>query len=364
MHEHCVTHEVTPELFCEPYIHTGFRPINRPYSYYVKSLFFKHNESINAWSHYLGAVYTVYLAFTMDFSDPWVIYLGIHASIFTNFKHKSRQRYSWPILTCLITSTIMFFTSATAHLMHQKSHYCHMTCFLCDFGGISFNGFGAAFMQTFVCSPIWYYAALEPYLLPLIGFMSVLCCIFNSLAQTIYSRPYPPMKRFLQFAPCGILWFFTMVPVLMRAFLEETTTKVAIEYHMAHLAVFLVGAVCFALDFPQRFLPGRLDFFGQGHNLFHLCIFLVIALQFKACHLDYLANREVIAASRDPPSFAFCFLSLLALTSYYAYVTFNFNRMISHNFDSEGNLIKSVEPDNQQVDQETSDYSIQDIKSE
>lgn len=112
------------------------------------------------------------------------------------YKNGVSLRYSWPILTCLITATIMFFTSATAHLMHQKSHYCHMTCFLCDFGGISFNGYGAAFMQTYMCSPIWYYGLVEPYLVPLIGFMSMLCCIFNSLAQTLYSRPYPPMKRY------------------------------------------------------------------------------------------------------------------------------------------------------------------------
>lgn len=239
----------------------------------------------------------------------------------------------------------MFFTSATAHLMHQKSHYCHMTCFLCDFGGISFNGFGAAFMQTFICSPLWYYSLIEPYFLPIIGFQSVLCCLLNSLAQTLYARPYPPMKRFLQFAPCGLLWSFTMLPIAIRYLAPSTdindTTIVHIEYHMAHLVVFLVGATCFALDFPQRFLPGRLDFFGQGHNLFHMCIFLVVALQFKACHLDFLANRDLIAATRQPPTFALCFLSLVALTAYYAYVTFQFNRMIAHNFDKEGNLIKN-----------------------
>lgn len=223
-----------------------------------------------------------------------------------------------------------------------------MTCFLCDFGGISFNGFGSAFMQTFVCSPIWYYSAVEPYLLPIIGFLSVLCCLLNSLAQTLYSRPYPPMKRFLQFAPCGVLWTFTMLPIIMRYVLphlqaHDDHTMVHIEYHMAHLVTFLVGATCFALDFPQRFLPGRLDFFGQGHNLFHMCIFLVVALQFKACHLDFLANRDIIAATRPPPTFVLCFASLIALTAYYAYVTYQFNRMIAHNFDDEGNLIKKEE---------------------
>lgn len=70
MHEHCLTHHDTPELFCEPYIHNGFRPINQPYTYYMKSLFTKHNETINAWSHYIGAMYTIYLAFTYDFTDP------------------------------------------------------------------------------------------------------------------------------------------------------------------------------------------------------------------------------------------------------------------------------------------------------
>lgn len=252
------------------------------------------------------------------------------------------SRYSWPILTCLITATIMFFTSATAHLMHQKSHQCHMTCFLCDFGGISFNGFGAAFMQTSMCSPLWYYSFIEPYLLPLIGVQSMLCCLFNSLAQTLYSRPYPPMKRFMQFAPCGFLWLFTMFPVLVRLFVSNTPgdeTRVHWDYHLAHIVVFLVGATCFALDFPQRFLPGRLDFFGQGHNLFHMCIFLVVAIQFKACHADFIANRHLIVATREPPSFAYCFLSLGALVAYYVYVTVEFARMIAHNFDESGNLI-------------------------
>ncbi len=51
MNKDCVTCKETPELFCEPFIVNGFRPINKPFSYYAKSLFTKHNETINAWSH-------------------------------------------------------------------------------------------------------------------------------------------------------------------------------------------------------------------------------------------------------------------------------------------------------------------------
>lgn len=70
MHPDCVSSNETPALFCEPYIHNGFRPLNKSYMYYVKSLFTKHNETINSWSHYLGVIYVSYLAFSLDFSNP------------------------------------------------------------------------------------------------------------------------------------------------------------------------------------------------------------------------------------------------------------------------------------------------------
>lgn len=330
MNEECVTREETPELFCEPYICTGFRPTNRSYSYYAKSLFKKHNETINAWSHYMGAIYTLSWAFRLDFADP----------------------YSWPILTTIITSTLMFCASATAHLMHQKSHYCHMTCFLCDFAGISFNGFGAALMQTYICSPIWYFRWFEPYLLPAIGLQSALCCLFNCLAQTMYKRPYPPMKRFLQFAPCGILWVFTNMPLFLPFIAPETVDEsnqqivhVSYNYHLGHIVLFLVGAAFFALDFPQRFFPGKLDFIGQGHHLFHICIFFVVTFQLEGCYNDYLYNKELIAASRSPPTLIFCFISLGAIIVYYAFLIKNFSSMIAHNFDEQGNFIEEEKED-------------------
>lgn len=86
MHDHCVGCEDTPDLFCEPYIHTGFRPINMPYSFYIKSLFSKHNESVNAWSHYIGAIYTLSLAFRYDFSDPYAFFFAFFKR---NFKFYS-----------------------------------------------------------------------------------------------------------------------------------------------------------------------------------------------------------------------------------------------------------------------------------
>ena len=217
-----------------------------------------------------------------------------------------------------------------------------MTCFLCDFGGISFNGFGSSLMQIYMVSPLWYYRILEPYMLPVLGFQSALCILLNSFAQTNFKRPYPPIKRVLQFAPCGFFWGFTTWSLVVSYAWPDEDVKMIInyQYHLLHIFVFGLGAFFFAFDFPQRFFPGKLDFFGQGHNLFHICVFGVTYFHLDACYMDYKNNRDIIAASREPPTVAFCFGSLLVLIVYYIYVIRTFTKMIAHNFDKEGNLIQ------------------------
>lgn len=210
MHRDCLSHSETPILFCEPYIHSGFRPVNKAYSYYVKSLFMKHNETINAWSHYIGAFYILSFIYRYDFSDP----------------------YSWPIYVAIVTSFVNLFTSATAHLMHQKSQHTHMTCFLCDYSGIGFHIFGCSFMVNYICSPLWYYKLIEPFMLPLIGFISFLCGLLNCLAITIYTRPYPSMKRVLQFLPCLVAYIFTNTPLYLHYFHNDLDSTLNYKVHV------------------------------------------------------------------------------------------------------------------------------------
>jgi predicted membrane channel-forming protein YqfA (hemolysin III family) len=319
MNKDCVTYKETPKLFCEPYIHNGFRPINRPYSYYMKSLFKKHNETVNSISHYLGALLCLSRIISYDFSDP----------------------YSWPLMTSTITAATMFSFSATAHLMHQKSHYCHMSCFLCDFTGISLHLFGAALIQTFYCSPLWYYKTIENSYLTIIAFLSVLCCLCNCFAQVNYKRPYPPIKRIIQFTPLVICWSFTLLPLVLLYFSNNKDSEFIVDFktHGLHITLFLLGGAFFGLDFPQRFFPGKFDFFGQGHNLFHICIFLVEKFQFKACYNSYLANYDHIVATRVQPTMQLCFLSVIILFIYDIYIIRSCRKMISHNFDTDGNLI-------------------------
>jgi hypothetical protein len=129
-----------------------------------------------------------------------------------------------------------------------------------------------------------------------------------------------------------------MLPVLVNYFSEEEEMEISFSYHVAHCLIFLMGAAFFALDIPQRWYPGRFDFFGQGHHLFHICVCIVVIIQLKACQFDFLTNRDLIVGSRIPPSIIYSFFSLFLVTSYYIYVIINFYQMIGHNFDENGNL--------------------------
>lgn len=323
MHEECLTHEETPSLFCEPHIHTGFRPINKPYSYYIKSVLKKHNETVNALSHYFGALYCLIYFYRFDFTDKW----------------------QWPLLSTVITSIFMFLSSASAHLLHQKSHYCHMTCFLFDFTGISVHCFSAALLQSFYCSPSWYYTYIEPIYLIFLGLCSILCCLMNSFAQVNYKRPYPPIKRFLQFAPLGITWIFTMLPLVLAFITNDNDFKIDFKLHFVHIILFLTGAVFFGGDIPQRFFPGRFDFFGQGHHIFHICIFFVTVFQIEACYNDFKSNYDKLISTRTMPTFEMCFLSVFVLLIYDLIIIKSCRNMIAHNFDDMGNMISKKPED-------------------
>ena len=253
------------------------------------------------------------------------------------------SRYSWYIFMAIVTSSLMFFTSATAHLMHQKSHYAHMGCFLCDLGSICFNTFFFALMQISTCSPIWYFKMLEPYLIHTLGLHCAIGGIMILIAQTGFKRPYPLLKRLLQFGPTGVLWVFTMFPLVVPFIWDDTNEneRLNINYHnhVVYTVLFVFGICLLTFDVPQRYCPGRLDFLGQGHHIFHVCGFTANFLQINACYTDYLANRDVIARSRIPPTLFFCVSTFVTLLIFHIYIIRRFYKLIGHNFDENGSPV-------------------------
>ncbi len=51
---------------------------------------------------------------------------------------------------------------------------------------------------------------------------------------------------------------------------------------LASGSLYVLGALTYASRIPERFLPGKFDFWGQSHQLFHLCVVVAAVLHYKS----------------------------------------------------------------------------------
>jgi hypothetical protein len=98
--------------------------------------------------------------------------------------------------------------------------------------------------------------------------------------------------------------------------------------HLAQVILFPIGAILFAFDIPQRFCPGAFDFIGQGHHLFHLCIYFISVCQMHGVYWDYEKYRTIIDA-RSKPDLIFCAGSMLSLLLWDFVIVWYFRRWLS-----------------------------------
>jgi predicted membrane channel-forming protein YqfA (hemolysin III family) len=304
------TADDVPPLFIEPFILRGYRPIHKAWSFYWQSLFHKHNETINVWSHLIGILYMGYL-----------FYYYNHRLDFLGNSH------SWPFAVSLCTAVIMFMSSALAHLLHSKSEKAHRTCFAIDYVGVSLHGFGSGFLHIYYSAPQWYYNRIEYEYVFVLLLLAICACFLNCFAQYYFQRPYPPIKRVCQFLPCGILWVYSVIPLIVRVFPLRYPLDPSAMCHIGQMLFFILGASLFAFDAPQRFCPGTLDFIGQGHQLFHLCIYFVTICQMHGVYWDYEASRTIID-QRTKPHLIFCAGSMLSLILWDSLTVWFFRRWL------------------------------------
>ncbi|CAF1297765.1 unnamed protein product [Adineta steineri] len=308
-HYPCTSEDVPP-IFIERYIIHGYRSLHKPWSYYWKSLFHKHNESINVWSHLTGILYMGYLFY----------YYNKRLNFFEN-------SHSWPFAVSLSTAIIMFLCSAFAHLLHSKSEKIHLTCFSIDYLGVSLHGFGSGFLHIYYSAPEWYYNKIEYEYIFILLLFGILACLLNCFAQDYFSRPYPPLKRVCQFSGCAVLWIYSVIPLIARLFPLNFPLDSTLICHFGQILFFIIGSILFGFDLPQRFCPGSLDFIGQGHQLFHLCIYLVTVLQMHGVYWDYEDKRTIID-QRTKPDLIFCAGSMISLLLWNIVTVWYFRRRL------------------------------------
>ncbi|XP_044915040.1 membrane progestin receptor gamma isoform X2 [Felis catus] len=129
-------------------------------------------------------------------------------------------------------------------------------------------------------------------------------------------RTYLSLPRFLEIQKPGLCkmlrvlafaypYTWDSLPIFYRLFLlsGDGAQNEAALYHQKHTAMTLLASFFYSAHLPERLAPGRFDYIGHSHQLFHVCVILATHLQMEAIVLDKTLRREWLLANSRPLSF-------------------------------------------------------------
>ena len=231
----------------------------------VTSAFRISNETVNIWSHAIGLVVILTLAFYIYPSS-------------TNFP--------------LSTSTDIFFTalfffaackclvcSCMWHTMNSIADQTLMERFACvDYTGISLL-IAASIMTTeytaFYCEPVS---------------RSVYIVTTAALGAGGVALPWYPWFNRADNAWARVAFYVALGATgFMPALQLNLTRGAAWSYYfyapvMKSVAVYLLGAVFYAAHVPEKLVPGWFDYFGGSHNIWHFAVLGGILFHYSAMY--------------------------------------------------------------------------------
>lgn len=259
-----LTYEELPHPWRDnPYIRRGYRFCEKYTDCFI-SVATLHNETCNIWTHLVGLVIMVFIAF---YHYPTTL-------SWTN----SNITDKLTMITFLAAASKCLFCSTVWHTcnsIYKEGHVKKLACV--DYTGITVL-IAASIITTeycaFYCRPI--VQALYITITALSGLYGALFTWHPS-----FDSPDAKTKRvafFVSFATAGVAGF------IHASFLYGLSETFFFYFPVFKSLMFYgFGVIFYALFFPERFFQFKIfDYFGMSHNLWHICVFGGIYFHYTA----------------------------------------------------------------------------------
>jgi adiponectin receptor len=247
-------------------IRKGYRQETRSYKECLRSWLYLHNESFNIHSHLWPAVAILPVAALATVRDM-----------------QERGAPAVDVLMCLpffIGAFGCLFLSAMFHTMYECCERSGSCWSKLDYIGITLLIYGSNWPCVhfmFFCEPglqFVYLAGITVLCIPTMivvvadrfageEFKALRAVLFSALGLTALApvlhfslRPGLPMHP-------NVFWTYLVQMIIMGS-------------------CYLFGALLYALSMPERLCPGKLDYIGNAHNLFHILVLAGVVMTFSA----------------------------------------------------------------------------------
>lgn len=273
-----ITYAELPEPWrVNPHILKGYR-FSETKLDCVRSTLGLSNETVNIWSHFLGLIFVLAIAFYV-FPASKTFERASHADLLI------AGMFFFAAAKCLVCSTIW-------HTMSSISEQNVMERFACvDYTGIALL-VATSIMTTeytaFYCEPVSRYAyMLATFFLGVAGTILPWHPIFNR-ADMSWLR----VGFFVSLAATGFLPIFQLS--FTRSFAWAMGFYAPI---LKSITVYLGGAILYASKTPERWCPGMFDYFGGSHNIWHFAVLGGILFHYSAMHSFFHQAFELAQGS-------------------------------------------------------------------
>ncbi|KAK5016827.1 hypothetical protein LTR16_003060 [Cryomyces antarcticus] len=265
------------------YIHSGYRPESNSYKKSAASLSYLHNETVNIYTHLLGAM------------------LAVTSSVFLYFvavpRYKTATTEDVRVFACFfLGATACLGMSATYHTISNHSHAVAKFGNKLDYLGIVFLIWG-----SFVPS-IYYGFSAEPRMVKV--YWSMITTIGAGCAVvSVDSKFRTPAWRPFRAAMFVAMGLSAVVPVLHGARIygvKQLDEMMGLSWLVLQGLLYILGAGLYAARVPERFYPGRFDIYGSSHQIFHVLVVLAAAAHLvgllKAFDYEHQHRQNIMAA--------------------------------------------------------------------
>ena len=275
------------------FIHHGYRLPDLSPAQCLVSVFKKNNETSNFWTHFLPCILLAqaYWRFFSEHSifDPLMWPLASFASVACLHMLISSLAHTF----CVLSPRVVGFQECCESNSEMSSKM-HDLLFLLDYAGISMYSVGVG--QAF----FFYLGAPEPkfalYASPTIfNVVALIISIFST-----YLTGIAKIRTIKHRALIGVVAYAIPYALSASPFLYKLSVQTKLEsqddYEMRLMCfrqflIYVSGALLYGFKIPERLAPGLFDYFGNSHNLMHVCTALG-AVQIHYLLLKALSTRK------------------------------------------------------------------------
>ncbi|ROT34788.1 HlyIII-domain-containing protein [Sodiomyces alkalinus F11] len=252
------------------FILTGYRRASSSYRASLASLTYLHNETVNIWSHLLGALFFLLVGAA-----------GAYAAVF--LEHEIAPRYATASLADVLVFACFFAgavaclgMSATYHALSNHSRAVARWGNKLDYAGIVVLIVGSyvpALYYGFWCHPEL--MTMYQSTITLLGFG----CGMTAWLERFRTPPWRPLRAAM-FVGLGLSGIVPVLHGLKLYGREALERRMSLSWVVGHGALYVTGAFIYAVRWPERSFPRRFDIWGSSHQIFHFFVVAAAATHF------------------------------------------------------------------------------------